>query len=747
MVTPICDAAGRPERLLCISRDVTSCHEAEREREAAVELLHHVNAVHTLRAMVAGAVAFFKRQSGCDAVAIRLKEGEDYPHYEALGFLEDFLQAEQSLLVRDGAGAVLRDRDGHPILEGMCGHVINGRGDAFQPFFTLGGSFWTNSTSRWADCTTQVKEHCRLRNHCNAAGYESVALIPLRADGQCLGLLQLCDRRQARFTPELIAAWERLADHLAVAIAKSRVEEALRASEERLRLAIESASLGTWDYDVVADKLNWSERTKAAFGLPPDAEVDFATFIGRLHPEDRHILLRLKEQTGTPGESREFQAEYRSVWPDGTERALLATGKTFFGLIAGRPSVVRCVGTLRDITDQKQAEALNVKLVEELRQSQKMQAIGQLAGGTAHNFNNLLLAIAGHVEIMADALTKSTASDNQKICLHSVGQLRKAVDIGTGLTRRLLAFCRRQPLRPVLLDPDQAIAGMVEMLRDVLGPKITLELNSSGDVGYLYTDLDQIQQAIVNLVLNGRDAMPEGGTLAIRTGRRTLAEAAAVQRGVSPGSFVCVSVTDTGSGMDERTRKRLFEPFFTTKPLGQGTGLGLATVYGFVKQAGGSIDVESELGVGTTFTLLLPAFSEGPAGQDFSTARRPKMADQTVLFCDDNELIRPMIGQYLSAAGYAVLEAEDAEKALALAQAHAGPIHLLVTDIQLPGISGVELAKRLRGLRPETKCILITGHPDYLPDPETTAKLEATLLCKPFQLPDLLRLVGECVEA
>jgi nitrogen-specific signal transduction histidine kinase len=354
----------------------------------------------------------------------------------------------------------------------------------------------------------------------------------------------------------------------------------------------------------------------------------------------------------------------------------------------------------RDISERRQLE-------EQLRQSQKMEAVGRLAGGVAHDFNNLLTAISGYSELMLRRLRQGDP------LRHNAEEINKAGNRAASLTSQLLAFSRKQVLQPKVLDLNIVVADMDKMLRRLIGEHIELVTILEPQLWSIRADPGQLQQVILNLAVNARDAMPEVGRLTIETSNIELDdENARWHVGVRPGRYVMLAVNDTGFGMDSQTRERVFEPFFTTKEVGKGTGLGLATVYGIVKQSGGYVWVYSEPGRGTTFKVYLPRV-DAPA----EAVARPRetgtlVGTETILLAEDDETLRPLAKGLLEKLGYRVLDAENAERALALAAAHGGPIHLLVADVVMPGASGRELARRLAQTRPDTKVLYISGYTD-----------------------------------
>jgi two-component system cell cycle sensor histidine kinase/response regulator CckA len=353
-----------------------------------------------------------------------------------------------------------------------------------------------------------------------------------------------------------------------------------------------------------------------------------------------------------------------------------------------------------DLTERNRLEA-------QLRQAQKMEAVGRLAGGVAHDFNNVLTAIFGYAQLVVEDLPPGSQARQD------LEEIHKAAQRASTLTKQLLAFSRQQVLEPVVLGPNDLIEDFDKMLRRVIGEDVELRLSLAPDTGNVRADPGQLQQVIMNLVVNARDAMPTGGRLLIETGNADLTERYAEQHPpVVPGRYVLLAVTDTGIGMTAEIKARIFEPFFTTKERGKGTGLGLSTVYGIVKQSGGYVWVYSEPGRGTTFKVYLPRV-DAPA----EAVARPRetgtlAGTETILLAEDDETLRPLAKGLLAKLGYTVLDAENADRALALAAAHTGPIQLLVADVVMPGASGRELARRLAQARPDTKVLYISGYTD-----------------------------------
>ena len=390
----------------------------------------------------------------------------------------------------------------------------------------------------------------------------------------------------------------------------------------------------------------------------------------------------------------------------------------------------------RDITLERSLEA-------QLRHSQKMEAVGQLAGGIAHDFNNLLTAIRGYAE-----LTKRGLPADDEGIRADIEEIMVNADRAAELTRQLLAFSRRQILRPRIVDAADVVEGVVPLLRRLLGAEIELHVSPTPTAGSVLADLTQLEQVIVNLALNARDAMPNGGELTIQTDVVELdAEYARTHAQVVPGHHLMIAIVDTGSGMDAETQSRIFEPFFTTKGPGEGTGLGLATVYGIVRQSGGSIHVYSELGQGSSFKVYLPLVVGSATPQPPERADEPlPTGSERILVVEDEPSVRIFASRVLRDLGYHVLEAPRADFAIALAAKEPGPIELLVTDVVLPLVGGMELARELAGTRPEMRVLFMSGYPERHPTPSRTPLPDNAFLPKPFTANALARAVRDALD-
>lgn len=558
-------------------------------------------------------------------------------------------------------------------------------------------------------------------------GVASILFVPLIIEGEVVGGLGLEARESRDFLPEEISLAWRAADQVAAALARAQLNQV----QQRLSAAIEQVaeSVIITDLNGIIIYVNPAFERVSGYSR---AEV-----LGqnpRLLKSDQHGADFYADMWATLSAGRVWQGRLVNRKKDGTrytEEATITPVRNEEG------AIVNYVGVKRDITYELQLE-------EQYRQAQKMEAIGHLAGGVAHDFNNLLVVINGYSELLLDRHLDETSSDQNYVL-----EIKKAGERAAGLTRQLLAFSRQQVLHPQILEPNAVVANTEKMLRRLIGEDIDLITRLDPKLGRVKADAGQIEQIIMNLAVNARDAMPQGGKLTIETTNMELDETYARQHlEVKPGSYVMVAVSDTGTGMDAATKARIFEPFFTTKAPGQGTGLGLATVYGIVKQSGGAIWVYSEPGHGTTFKIYLPRVQEAaPLLEPLLPSPLPLPAGQeTILLVEDAQAVRGLAREALEAGGYTVLEASQGEEALRLAEQCPQPIHLLVTDVILPRVNGRDLATRLTRTQPEMKVLFISGYTDRVVEDHGLLEAGVSFLPKPFSLKVLAHKVREILD-
>jgi PAS domain S-box-containing protein len=486
---------------------------------------------------------------------------------------------------------------------------------------------------------------------------------------------------------------------------RQRVDDAIREREERLQMALHGADLGTWDWDVASGRVVVDPGWAAMIGFTPEElPHSYQTWQERLHPDDGDRVRALLD-AHLAGETPNYVAEYRLRHRDGHWVWVSAKGRVIERAPDGKP--VRVTGTHLDVTHRREAEAQQKTLEGLLAQSQKMESVGRLAGGVAHDLNNMLTPILGHAELLA---LETEEDDPRQV---SLVEIRRAAERSRDLVRQLLAFARKQTLEMKRLDLNTVVRDFEMMLRRTLHENIAIDYDLAPSLPAIRGDALQVQQILLNLSVNAQDAMPDGGRLLIATrARRVSTEtASATHDVVGPGSYVVLTVADTGAGMDEATRARVFEPFFTTKDLGRGTGLGLATVHGIVQQHGGQIHVESAPGRGSTFTVFFAAQEGAVAAAALPVQRSPDQeAFETILLAEDQDQVRDLCVLVLQKAGYCVLAAASAGAAMELSASHAGPIDLLLTDVVLPDLNGRRLFERLARLRPLMRVIYMSGY-------------------------------------
>jgi PAS domain S-box-containing protein len=537
-----------------------------------------------------------------------------------------------------------------------------------------------------------------LRERLEAGGMHVMLAVPLATRDTIVGVLGVGAHAGRRFSDGDVALLQAFADHATLALQNARLYEDVREARDFLQAIAENSADGIVTTDTRGRITSFSRGAEELFGLRADEVLGrriTAHYEGGLE-EGRAIMRRLR------AEHRITEYETAIRHRDGS---LVATSAAMSLLRGADGTVVGTLGVFRNITERKRAEDALRHSEDQVRQLQKLEAIGRLAGGVAHDFNNLLTIIIGRSEMLMLQLRKGDPLRHDLELTHTTAQRAAA------LTKQLLAFSRKQMLEPKILDPNAVVAGMASMLARLIGDDIDLAYRPGLDVGYLRADPGQLEQVIVNLVVNARDAMPAGGRITIETANVELDEPnASARHEIAPGPYVMIGISDTGVGMDDTTRARIFEPFFTTKALGKGTGLGLSTVYGIVKQSGGGISVYSEPGEGTSFKIYLPRV-EAPEPEPPDLPPAPAACgSETILVVEDQDDVREFVRQILSGYGYRVLDARDPAEALLLADRMSELLHLLVADVVMPHMNGRELADRLTTRRPALKVLFMSGY-------------------------------------
>ncbi|GFE74527.1 PAS domain-containing sensor histidine kinase [Novosphingobium sp. TCA1] len=539
-------------------------------------------------------------------------------------------------------------------------------------------------------------------------------------------------------------------------------QTALREVEERLRLAGRATNDAVWDWDFRHNHVTWNDALRDIYLHEPEAVAPTGEWwLEHIHPEDRQ---RVDDSIHAviDGSGTDWSDEYRFRRADGRYADVLDRGYVLRDM-AGTP--LRMVGAMLDVSDRKaierQLESDRQRLTEEvqvttaerdkaeeaLRQSQKMEAVGQLTGGLAHDFNNLLTGISGALEMMQMRIAQGRVAEIDKYSVAAQGAVRRAA----ALTHRLLAFSRRQTLDPKPTSVNRLIFDLEELVRRTVGPQIEVETVGKAGLWMTLVDPNQLENALLNLCINARDAMPDGGRITIETANRWLDHAASRERDLEPGQYISISVTDTGSGMSPEVISRAFDPFFTTKPIGEGTGLGLSMIYGFARQSGGHVRIQSEVGMGTTMSIYLPRYladedcREGTADAALVAGLENMAEARTgrVMVVDDEPTVRMLVAEVAQELGYSVMEAFDGPSAMRLLQA-GSDLDLLITDVGLPGgMNGRQVADAALALMPDLNVLFITGYAENAVIGNGQLAPNMALITKPFAMEALAQRIRE----
>ena len=557
---------------------------------------------------------------------------------------------------------------------------------------------------------------------------------------------------------------------------KVRAEMALRASEalarenvQRVQLALAAgAIIGTWHWDLPSDRFTVDEGFARAFGLDPALGregIPLAQIVATVHPDDQASLGAAIDEAIQRGGA--YAHQYRVRHADGRYHWLEANGRVDHapdGTPLSFPGVLIDVEDRRAITEERDRAAAELRVLNEtleqriadrtaelmraeelLRQSQKMEAVGQLTGGLAHDFNNLLTGISGSLDLLQKRVAQGRVNDLDRYLIAAQGAAKRAA----ALTHRLLAFSRRQTLDPKPTDVRKLVVGMTDLIRRTVGPEITVETVDMIGLWPALVDPPQLENALLNLCINARDAMPDGGRITIETANRWMDERGASANDMEPGQYLSLCVSDTGTGMSLDVIAKAFDPFFTTKPLGQGTGLGLSMIYGFVRQSGGQVRIYSEVGQGTMVCIYLPRhYGNGnePEAETRDGEAPRAIEGETVLVVDDEPTVRMLVTDVLGDLGYGALEAEDGASGLRILQSRSR-VDLLITDVGLPnGMNGRQMADAARMLRPELKVLFITGYAENAVVGNGHLDPGMAVLTKPFVMDDLAAKIRALIE-
>jgi PAS domain S-box-containing protein len=712
-VTPIHDAAGGIRAMAMVFPDIT-------ERKRDIEALQYRR---DLEHLISGISTRFVNCT---------PEDTDAAIQDALGSIGRFTRADRSYLFFFRQSERVMDNTHEWCAPGIEPQMSTLQGRRTEEFGSFYQPILRSETVLIPRVSAMPLEPDAVRSELDRQGIRSLISVPIVFRKKVVGFLGLdAVRQEASWASDVDSLLRIIGELCANALDHKRTNEALRLSEERYRFVSDLGNHLLYDYSIPANRLEWMGRIPELTGY--DAAELSALGVKAweilVHPDDTRRAMELTEESRrgrTP-----YLIGYRFRRKDGTYMPVEDRGAFFYGEDG---TAIRMVGSMTDMTERNM-------LQDQLQQAMKMEAVGRLAGGVAHDFNNLLTAIMGNVE-----LARSMEGDAGGV-LRCLAEISRAAESAAALTRQLLAFSRRQLIEPRLIDLNDLVTRLELMLRRLIGEDVSLQTKLVPALGIIKADPGQMEQVLVNLAVNARDAMPGGGSLMIGTANVELdMDYCRTRAGLKPGPYVRLSVADTGCGMSEEVKRHLFEPFFTTKPQGRGTGLGLATIFGIVKQAGGCMDVSSETGQGTTFRIHLPRVAAEAAAPAVKSTDSPLSGSETILLVEDEEGVRHLAVAVLARLGYAVLSASGGVEALQMAREHVARIDMLLTDVVMPGLNGRELADLLTKIHPEMGVLYTSG---YTEDQEVLRGVVDTQLhfiAKPYSPRTLAAKIREVLE-
>ena len=709
------DATGAIVGIVGIMLDISQRKKYEDRLELTNQILKHLNQFKNIKDTIREILFLIKGSFGIDAVGIRIKQGDDYPYYETIGFPENFIRTEKYLRATDENGTMLRDENENPILECMCGSVINGRIDASLPFYTKFGSFWTNSTSNLTPSVIEKNRQSYMRNRCHSEGYASVALIPLRAGSETIGLLQINHKQKNLFTLDIIEFFESISASIGITLDRMRSETAIKKSEARFRDLIKN-------------------NADAILVIDPGGVVRYVNFAA--------MVLFNRPKSGLLGKNFGFPLNVNA----NTEIEIIADDHQ---IKIGDMRVVETdwnnekvfLATIRDITEQKNSEQEKKELETRLQQAQKMESIGTLAGGIAHDFNNILSAIIGFSELAMDRAAKD--SDLQD----DLSEILNAGTRAKDLVKQILTFSRQTDHELKPLRADVIIKEVAQLMRSTLPSTIRIQktVKTSGEI---MADPTQIHQVLMNLCTNAYHAMRStGGVLNI--GLHSVSfntDDLLPSSEMIPGDYTKITISDTGTGIAPEILPRIFDPYFTTKAKGEGTGLGMAVAHGVIKGHNGHILVESEVGRGTTFIIYLPAIKRKRNIPVAEIEPELPRGSERILLIDDEASILKVNKIRLERLGYHVTTQNISKNALFLFAKQPNAFDLIITDMTMPEQTGEQLAKECLRIRPDIPIILCTGYSDILSETKAREMGIREYVMKPIMVKDLAEAIRKAVE-
>lgn len=739
------DADGAPTCRIVLS-DITERKLQEDERALISRTILLISSSSDFHELMSSLTTSLQGWSGCEAVAIRLRDGDDYPYYESRGFPPKFIHEENHLCAYGQDGEILRDAKGNPVLECMCGNILSGRFDPSKPFFTENGSFWTNSTTALLASTTEADRQSHTRNRCNTAGYESVALIPLRDDGQVFGLLQFNDPRQNRFTSSTIARFERMADSLAIALSRRQEQEKLKKSEEALRVS-ESKIRALFDQTfqligmmTLDGTLVEANRTAIQFAGIKESDCIGKPFWDTpwwTHSEEMQVKLREAVEKAANGETVGFEATHLAA--DGNTHYLDFSIKP---IKDGNGKVIFLMPEGRDITEHKQFEAEKAKLEEQNRQLQKAESLSRMAGAIAHNFNNQLQAVMGNLEMAASEL-----SDGRNPA-ENLDESMKAAHKVAEISKMMLTYLGQTSGKRTSLDFSEFCRMSLPILQATIPKNIKLETDLPSIRLLINANAVEIQQILTNLLTNAQEAIDEK-TGTVHLGVNTVSETDIpalhrfpVKWQAKDQKYACLEIMDSGCGIQEKDMEKLFDPFFSTKFTGRGMGLSVAL--GIVNAHDGCITVENNINGGSIFKVFLPisdGASKSPKSDKSDRSDRP-LKGGTVLLVEDENAVRKMVSIMLSSFKFTVLQARDGVEAVEIFKQHKDEISCMLCDLTMPRMGGWDTIAAIRAIKHDLPVVLTSGYDESNVMNGKHSEMPDYFLSKPYELEKLLDAIG-----
>ena len=710
---------------------------AEKKWEMTVRLIQALNGTDNLRDLMQAVTALLRDWVGCEAIGIRLRDGDDYPYYEVSGFPASFIEKENRLCAFDPQGQIVRACENKPVLECLCGHILCGRFNATKTFFTAYGSFWTNSTSRLLANATEDDRKLVTRGRCIAMGYESLALIPLRAANQVFGLLQFNDRRPNLFNAERIALFERLADSISIALSQRLLSDSLRAASLYSRSLIEanldplvaiSAEGKITDVNTATEKITGMGREKLIGS-------DFAGYFTA--PE---MARAGYQKVFEWGQVTDYPLAIRHI--SGVVTEVLFNASVFRN---DRGEVLGAFAAARDITALKQAQMEKEKLEVQNRQLQKSESLSRMAGAIAHHFNNQLQVVMMNLDFAMRAYP--SGKDPIENLGEAMLSARKAAEVST----LLLTYLGQTNVKHEPLDLAEACRQSLSLVRAIMPKEVILKADLPSPGPIVGASANQIQQVLTNLLTNAWEACRETRgsiSLAVKTVSATYIPVSyrfPIDFQLEDKAYACLEVADSGCGIELQDVEKIFEPFFSSKFIGR--GLGLSVVLGIVRGHSGVVTVESEPGRGSVFRVFLPMSIEAEAEKLLPEASIPaELWGGTVLVVDDEAALQKILASVLKHMGFTVLAAQDGVQAVEVFREHQDEIRLVICDLTMPRMDGWETLTALRQVKPGVPIILSSGYNEAHVMAGNHSELPQAFLSKPYDLKLLRTIISRTIR-